>query len=389
MKEDSIYIIPVADKIAFSDHKYNAAVFVVLYYEEKLDSYKNYLLGIPEDIDVYIISSKDQILESFGDRYIKVKKKNRGRDISGLLIAARPYIFQYEYICFIHDKKEKSDEEYELTQEWERIIWESLLASGCYIYNLLYTMESRKEEYMGVMLPFYAGGSRFFRDGYKRNIAGIKALSQRIGIEYEENDIPETFATCFWARTVMLEKLFSIDWKYEDFPDPTVNDDGDLNHSIERIFRYLLKDRGKEEAVCISDRYMAHLFLDVRSGINLMWDRLNGIGITDMAEFTHFSETVGKIRDFSAGHSRIFIYGTGEKGLSTFRLSENAGIKIDGFIVSSLKGREPEFMGFPVVEYGKEVPSESGIIIGVGKKLQSEIISTIENGEKQDYLLLN
>ena len=46
-------------------------------------------------------------------------------------------------------------------------------------------------------------------------------------------------------------------------------------------------------------------------------------------------------------------------------------------------------MGFPVVEYGKEVPSESGIIIGVGKKLQSEIISTIENGEKQDYLLLN
>jgi hypothetical protein len=34
-----------------------------------------------------------------------ILKQNRGRDVSSLLVACKEYVFKYEYLCFIHDKK--------------------------------------------------------------------------------------------------------------------------------------------------------------------------------------------------------------------------------------------------------------------------------------------
>jgi len=388
MREDNLFIISSTERIQHADKHYNAAAFVVLYYEEKVEFYKDYLIRIPKDIDVYIISSKEAILDIFDDRFKKLKKNNRGRDISGLLVAAKPYIFRYEYICFIHDKKEKTDAIWEYTREWEQMIWESLLASGSYIVNLLYTMDSRSLEYMGVMLPFYSGLNRFPTDGYEDNVEGVRVLSQKIGIEYEEDDPPITFATCFWAKTDMLKKLYSIDWKYEDFPDPAVNIDGDLNHSVERIFKYLLKDRGKDEAICISDRYMAYHYTQVHSGMQFMWEQLKKVGVHSISELMLFPKISKALRAFSERYRYIYIYGAGNRAASVFNFSALAGIRIDGFTVTTLSENQKEYLGLPVIEYGKEISSESGIIIGVGLKQQKEVISIIKNGGKQDYLLL-
>ena len=71
-----------------------AAVIIFLYYDEQIHEYDWYIQNIPEDIDIYIISSKESILQEFrSSRYIKVKKENRGRDISALLVCAEPFIF--------------------------------------------------------------------------------------------------------------------------------------------------------------------------------------------------------------------------------------------------------------------------------------------------------
>ena len=50
-----------------------AAVIIFLYYDEQIHEYDWYIQNIPEDIDIYIISSKESILQEFrSSRYIKV-----------------------------------------------------------------------------------------------------------------------------------------------------------------------------------------------------------------------------------------------------------------------------------------------------------------------------
>ena len=86
-----------------------AAVLVHLFYEEQVEYSQKYLEKLPDNVDIVIISSKETILDRFqDDRYMKIKKENRGRDISALLIAARSVVFRYKYVCFLHDKKEKN-----------------------------------------------------------------------------------------------------------------------------------------------------------------------------------------------------------------------------------------------------------------------------------------
>ena len=106
----------------------NAAILVHLFYEEQVECSQKYLEEVPEEIDIVILSSKERILNQFQSRrYIRIKKENRGRDISALLVAARKIIFQYKYICFVHDKKEKSPNDKEYVDLLERLPFDGKL----------------------------------------------------------------------------------------------------------------------------------------------------------------------------------------------------------------------------------------------------------------------
>ena len=100
MISEELYAIVPDDKETVTERNIEsvkAAVLVHLYYEEQVDFYYSYLEKIPCFVDVVIISSKESILEYFvSDRFLKVKKENRGRDISALLVAAKDFVFQYE-----------------------------------------------------------------------------------------------------------------------------------------------------------------------------------------------------------------------------------------------------------------------------------------------------
>ena len=114
------------------------AIFVNLFYEEQIEIYKNYLNRLPAFVDIIIMSSKDTILESFNSgRFKTIKKENRGRDISALLVTAKKLIFRYEYICFVHDKKEKRSEQKKYVDLWIKNLWDNMLQSSMYVYNVL------------------------------------------------------------------------------------------------------------------------------------------------------------------------------------------------------------------------------------------------------------
>ena len=89
------------------------AIILYLYYMDTLSVYWLYLDGIQNAIDVYIISSKEEILEKVrehvslsGRTYIQyILKENRGRDVSAFLVTSVDIVKKYEYVCFLHDKK--------------------------------------------------------------------------------------------------------------------------------------------------------------------------------------------------------------------------------------------------------------------------------------------
>lgn len=60
---------------------------------------------------LFVFSSQNAVLARVGvefrDRknYRAILKNNRGRDISALLVAGREFFTEYDYVCFIHDKR--------------------------------------------------------------------------------------------------------------------------------------------------------------------------------------------------------------------------------------------------------------------------------------------
>ena len=97
----------------FSIHE-NVAIIIYLYYEETLERYLDYLKNIPKSIQIYIVTSSENVYKTIeqwilkkGEQKIElVIKENRGRDISALLVACRKICLSHKYICFIHDKKQ-------------------------------------------------------------------------------------------------------------------------------------------------------------------------------------------------------------------------------------------------------------------------------------------
>ncbi len=92
---------------------HKVALVMHLYYVDLIDYCFNFALSMPEECDVYITTDTEEkrvkILKGFQNLPCKKMTvrviENRGRDTSALLIAARDFIMDYEYVCFVNDKK--------------------------------------------------------------------------------------------------------------------------------------------------------------------------------------------------------------------------------------------------------------------------------------------
>ncbi|MCM1251257.1 MAG: rhamnan synthesis F family protein [Clostridium sp.] len=182
--------------------KLKAAVLVHLYYDEQVEFYREYLERIPHFIDIILISSKDTILELFAsDRFQKIKKENRGRDISALLVAAKDVLSQYEYICFIHDKKEKSLGTKAFVDVWRKNLWDNMLRSDIYIYNILELFESEKNIGMFVPLPPHKRDiGTWLHASWGSNYQNTRKLAETLGVMADISSAPPLHMEQFFGQ---------------------------------------------------------------------------------------------------------------------------------------------------------------------------------------------
>lgn len=260
------YILPL--DISKTDiKKKKVALIMHLYFEDLIEHSYEYASNIPDYIDVYITTDtekkKEKILEVFKDLKcfsLKVTViENRGRDISSLLVGSKEFVKNYEYICFVHDKKTTQVEPQTVGNSFEYKCLENTIGSRDYINNVVNLFEDNPR--LGLLTPpppihanYYGLISREWGSNYENTIDLSEKLKLKVDIDKNKPPIAP-LGTMFWFRTKALEKLFDYNWKYEDFPEEPNKFDGTNLHAIERIYPFVAQDAGFYSSWVMSTKF--------------------------------------------------------------------------------------------------------------------------------------
>lgn len=367
------------------------ATLVYLYYEEDVSYYCDMLKNIPAEIDVYIISSGQQVLESAKSRLssfqirnvVYILKENRGRDISALLVACAKVFEEYEYVCFLHDKKTKTIVSEEEGRLWIENLWTNMIDSKEYIYNVIKKFKENSE--LGLLVPPEPVGeyySTWYRSGWTINFENTLELANHLGLicDISKECPPITYGTVFWCRTDAIRKLFKKGWKYEDFPMEPLPDDGTISHAIERILGYVAQDAGYKTGTIMTKNYAAKQMMIVqeqmRDTYNFIEER---IGIKSIRELKYVDTNWNKLKEIFAENSKVYMYGAGITAKRYLKVLNVLSCKPVGVIVTKYKNACRELEGIPIVEI--ETLSERKditIIVAASGKNKEEIINTLQ-----------
>lgn len=109
------YVLPENDSLKADNQELygKTAVIAHINYSELQDECISYLLHLPSEIDLFVTTKSWEIKENIEKTFSNKGRENlsvimignRGREIRGLLIECREIFLNYEYICYVHDKR--------------------------------------------------------------------------------------------------------------------------------------------------------------------------------------------------------------------------------------------------------------------------------------------
>ena len=209
-------------------------------------------------------------------RFVLVQ--NRGRDISALLVGFREQIKQYDYFCFIHDKKHHKGSINTVAAAYDTLIWDSMLGSRDIADEIISILD--RNPLIGILSPFppywgeYEGIiSNYWTICYENT----KVLAGRLNIsaDIDRNFSPSALGNAFWCRRSAIAKVLDHPWDYNDFDPEPLAVDGTLSHSIERIYPYAAFDSGYLTASVIPEKHINRYVESYRTFISLYYKQKN------------------------------------------------------------------------------------------------------------------
>ncbi|MCM1143814.1 MAG: rhamnan synthesis F family protein [Blautia sp.] len=303
------FILP--DRVVQSEdelkHK-SAVVIAHLFYEDLFDYCLKYLENVPDDMHVVItISSREKkrkleskCLGSKAERFEIRLVEPRGRDLSALLTGCRDILLQYDYLCFVHDKKSMQKEYITVGASFCDLIWESMLKSQEYIYNILGLLEEHSE--IGLLTPpnvyhgtYYCSAVDYWTNCYGKvkQLAGSLNLSSNIRREKP----PVSVGTAFWCKTEALRNLFEFPFSYEDFPQEPLPEDGSISHAIERIFPFVAQHHGFLTGSVMDLKYAEAEVTNFRYMLTTLQSTMIGTPGLNYSTYDTLVDTVKKVKE--------------------------------------------------------------------------------------------
>ncbi|MEI2283285.1 rhamnan synthesis F family protein [Paenibacillus polysaccharolyticus] len=250
-----------------NSHTSKVALVLHIYFEDKISYCLNYAKSMPPETDVYVTTgseaNKKLILEEF--KTLKCSKleviviKNRGRDVSSLLVGVRQYLMNYDYVCFAHDKKTKQLHPYVKGESFSYKCFENTLKNSHFVNNIIETFNENPR--LGILSPPPPNHADFYftiGNEWSINLDNTKKLSEKLNLTVDMVGHKEPISplgTMFWFRPQAMKTLLEYEWKYEDFPEEPNNVDGTMLHAIERIYPYISQQEGYFPAWVMADTF--------------------------------------------------------------------------------------------------------------------------------------
>ncbi|SEJ87699.1 rhamnosyltransferase [Propionispira arboris] len=385
------YILPSRIRYAREDKNpicKKAVVLIHLYYMDLLDEVFLYIDQIPKDIDIIITSlEKNHEMiwnkaKSIGRENLRVLPSgNRGRDIAALLVTAKPYLLQYEYLCFLHDKKTSGDSgAVTVGKSFRYMIWENLLKSEAYIGNILDTFDRNPRlGFLSPPEPYHADHFHVMGNEWTTNYKITKGLLDMLGVRVKlhKDKGPFALSSSFWCRTKALKKLFQHSFAYEDFPTEPLPLDGTISHAIERCFIFIAQYEGYFSGIVENEEYTAMHITDMQRMLSKV--------ICLESHEKYFSSFYGLcsmfvndgLSSFCEKYKNIYIYGAGAFGHRLLNVLKKRGIDVRGFIISDGQ-KMKENIDLRCYYLSQVLVTENtGIVIAATKKYQNEILQEL------------
>ncbi|MCM1047756.1 MAG: rhamnan synthesis F family protein [Clostridiales bacterium] len=392
-----IMILSGESKYNYDIYAGQAAVFIHLHYRDTLDKYFTYINRIPKSIPIYI-SSSDKWVEDKVNKYAVEQKRNitvchkenRGRDITSLLVTYREIMLQYEYVCFLHDKKEKREREKKDITLWIDNLWGNMLGEKGtgYFFDILATFDRDKS--LGLLVPPEPIGEFFapYNSWIEPNVFQTRKLAEElkvcVDIDSDIENQPIALGTCFWARTCAIKKILVKEWNYEDFDDEPLPENA-KSYAVERIFGYLAEDAGYHSCTVMNNTYatvyMNFLIECRRKSFPIIKDRYevcNLFGIKRLKELI----------DYVSVHKVIYIYGAGKIGMGVYRYLTDMGYVPRNFLVSQ---KDQDYNNMPIPVLGIEqliYENGMGIIVAVSRQATQTIVNALEKMGINNYFCM-
>jgi lipopolysaccharide biosynthesis protein len=263
------YIVPsnVLENSDLPSLTHKVALVMHLYFVDLIDYCFNFAQSMPENCDVYITTDTEdkrtEILKIF--QKLRCNKidvqviENRGRDVSALLVSARNFIMDYEYVCFVHDKK-VGQLDWEIKGDsFSFQCFENLLKNSIFVENVIGIFE--KNPRLGLLMPPPPGFADYYftygfswGENYEVTHKLANDLNLNIPIAQDKEPIAP-LGTMFWFRPEALKLLFDKKWDYQDFPKEPNFQDGTLLHAIERVYPFVSQQAGFYSAWVLADTF--------------------------------------------------------------------------------------------------------------------------------------
>lgn len=232
------------------------AVFAYLFYEDLFESSIQKLKNVPEHFTIYIATDQEEKKKRIEGLVAKagVSQKvevllhtHKGRDLAALLVLMRPFLNDYEIICFVHDKKSSQMLYPTVGADFNEQIWNCTLRDPGYVRGIIeYFAQNPRAGFLGS--PMVEHGMYFHTsiESWTICFQPTLELMERLNIQapISGKTNPLSLGSAFWCRTEAMEKLFTYPFTYEDFPDEPMPVDGSFSHCLERIFPYAAADAG-------------------------------------------------------------------------------------------------------------------------------------------------
>ena len=372
------------------------ATIVHLHYSELIPFCFEYISMIPPAIDIYITTSSIstlEIIDFHANRLNRanchiIRKDNRGRDISSLLVTCRDIIAEYQYLCFIHDKKSATAEFDEDIEIWLNNMWDNMLKSTSYINNVIELLNNTQ---MGLLVPPKPYGKKVnyaFKNNWGINLENTNKLANELDISIiRENQNCDVLGTVFWCKTDALKKLFKKKWNYNDFPEEPLPGDGTISHSVERILPFVAQDAGFHVGYIMNSDYAAMQHIIMQKLLTISFDiTRNTYGIDDIDKLLFFKKNMDECINYCKKHSEIYIYGAGKIGTYCRLFLEMNLIAIKGFIVSDKKDSRTEYRRVYQIDEVKKTKG-MGIVIALNKKNREEVVHILKKYKLNDVFI--